>query len=177
MTAAVVFGDIETTGLTPKGGRILEIGLLAVDFPSLTIVGEYSSLAHDPGQTTEHWEEDAYKMHQRSGLLEDWLASDTTSAEARAGAVEFMRQVSEPGGPLPILGGAGVALMDHPWLAMHWPEVRACFHRYRFLDTNTFYISDTLMNGADATTPKPGTAHRALADCYASFNILLKQYT
>ncbi len=164
--ACRVFLDLETTGLDPASGRILEIGVLAVaaDAPEYAEVAAQSWVI-DPGV----FELSPYTlaMHTASGLLDDIRAGRGVSlAEAEAGLLKFLAFFGNPAPGREPIGGFS-AHFDLDWLKVHLPRVRAYFS-HRVFDGSSFRQMAIDLGRKDLVPPPEQTAHRALADCRAA---------
>ena len=161
MTRAV-FLDIETTGLYPKQGSILEIALIVVEVPRLTEVARFSTVCA-PNDWTQLQKMDpvVVKMHTESGLLAEYQAERTTPLfkAAHSEPELCVWLLNQTGGETVYLAGSNPDF-DRRWLEEHMPNLARKLH-YRNFDVNTFFILREWIAGKE----KHGTKHRALDDC------------
>lgn len=188
MTAGCwIFLDLETTGLDPSDGELLEIGLVAVN-PRLEEVAHWSSpIKPVHGDWLAKLSANAYvkEMHQNSGLLGELLGPRShlqfqagglpTLAEAETVACAFVDQfgagVDAKGRPLTIMAGANISSFDRQWLKAKMPALEARFH-YRSADTNFTFLAEQFLTGGP--TEKGETRHRALDDARQSVESVRK---
>src|SRR6266702_2139597 len=78
--------DLETTGLDPEKGRILELGILLTD-STLKKVDSRSWVIHQPPEILGGMDDWCLRQHGKSGLIADSAASkqilDQVSAQSR----------------------------------------------------------------------------------------------
>ena len=180
--------DLETTGLEPYTGLILEIGVVIID-ETLTERGGLAVLVDSPDAVA--WAKDARRrdgdggcltvaeeMHLRNGLIDELLAG--AGPTPRAGSVEAAAAVIAAGldahgicEPVPMVGSS-VRSLDAPFLEVHAPALAARF-THRTIDASAltefaFLVDrdglETVMAGL------PGSNHRTLGDCRRSLEIL-----
>jgi len=63
---SIVFFDLETTGLDPINDRIIEIGVLQVDFKTLTVTNELNLLVNQDMEISE-------KITEITGITNEML--------------------------------------------------------------------------------------------------------
>jgi len=156
----LVWVDLETTGLEPEGGSILEMAVL-ITRGNLQIVDTFSyifDLPKDPSVMDDYVTE----MHSKSGLLEDCDKGPTWRwKEATENFLERVNKFSEPK-TVPLVGST--VHFDRLWLKMHVPEIEKWFH-YRNLDVSTFQEAfERWLPDIAAKSPEPQKVHRAMAD-------------
>lgn len=157
MTRAV-FLDLETTGLWPKHGSILEIGAVVVEVPRLTKVARTVFVCR-PNDVEHIAKADAKvkQMHSESGLWADVAKATRTAAQVEPELCVWL--LNQTGGERVYLAGSNPDF-DRRWLEEHMPNLARKLH-YRNFDVNTFFILREWIAGKE----KHGTKHRALADC------------
>lgn len=174
-----IFLDLETTGLDPKGGDILEIALIAVDRRLNELAHWHSPVKPFHGDWRSRLEPRVREMHEGSGLLGE-LHSERihlkfeaggfpTREQAEAVALQFVAAYGTPpyanGSPSVHLCGAKVGGFDRRWLDEHMPKLSEAFH-YREVDSNFAFLSELFFTGQSGL--KGETRHRALDDARQS---------
>ena len=130
---ALIWIDLEMTGLKPESDSIIEIATLVTD-SSLRLIAEGPVYAiHQDEATLAKMDEWNQRQHGSSGLLARVRASRTSTAEAERGTLEFLAQHVEAGAS-PMCGNS--ICQDRRFLARYMPELEAFFH-YRNLDVST----------------------------------------
>lgn len=135
--------DLETTGLAPAQGRVLEVGIVVTD-TELNIVGRKAWLVEAIG-AEEHIGMQAFsgdegaqivhEMHKKSGLWEDLKERDRLThvtelaAEMNAFLDDYGASKADP------MCGSSVQF-DRNWLDFHFPTVTARLS-YRNIDIST----------------------------------------
>jgi oligoribonuclease len=129
----MIWIDLEMTGLDCQRDDILEIAVIVTD-------ANLNELATGPVlaiRTDEHrllnmddWNR---RTHQKSGLWQRALESDTELADAQQQVLTFLRDWVVPG-TSPMCGNS--ICQDRRFLARQMPELEAYFH-YRNLDVST----------------------------------------
>lgn len=157
--------DIETTGLDPELGKILEVGIAVTDRLHLTYeVGE--SHVINPVPDVEAVRSAAHPtvvaMHDDNGLWADAAAHGLPIAAVENLLLDFVRQWGNPG-EIPMCGSS--VHFDRAWLRKHMPRLERFFH-YRNVDVSTFKEAFRcwLPSFSEDLLPKPDGLHRALAD-------------
>lgn len=164
---ARIWIDLETTGLDPAAGFILELAAVATEAEA----PEYREVAAQawvirPAQPWLGGMSDYVRnMHIGSGLIEEVLERGVPLAEAEAGLVKFLGYFGNPApGREPIAGSS--PHFDAAWLARHMPTAR------KYWNHRTFDASSLKRFALDRGVEWPvqdgdgsgGSAHRALAD-------------
>lgn len=83
------FCDLETTGLLPLLHEIIEIGFIVTDH-ELKEISSFSRVIKPKKDPL--WQEVSYKMHERSGLLDDIPIKGVSLDHAIQDAKHFLRQ-------------------------------------------------------------------------------------
>lgn len=156
------FIDIETTGLDPAKGVVLEVGIVVTTPDLAEVAAESWVVFYDPERA------DALRsavdpkvrlMHDENGLwsaLSDDGAGTLEGVEAMA--VQFLRRHDAHAVEM---WGSTISF-DRAWLAVHLPGLHAAFH-YRNVDVRSLAIAAEMWGGlADLAEP---VAHRSVADC------------
>jgi oligoribonuclease len=165
--AALVWIDLEMTGLDPDRCKILEIATLVTN-------AELEVLAEGPDLVVHHCDEVLDGMdpwcvehHVASGLTAASRASRVELAQAEAQTLEFLRRHTVAG-ESPLCGNS--VWQDRRFLARHMPALEAFLH-YRLVDVST--VKELCRRWYPATElPKKGEAHRALDDIRESLEEL-----
>ncbi len=164
-SSALVWIDLEMTGLDPDRDRIVEIGMVVTDY-NLDVVAECEPIIVHHGQEVfDAMDEWNRKTHSRSGLIERSIASTLDVAAAEAQALAFLAEHSQKGRS-PMCGNS--ICQDRRFLYRHMSELEAFFH-YRNLDVSTLKEVAKIwkLDLGGAVFQKHGK-HEALADVLES---------
>lgn len=130
---ALIWIDLEMTGLKPESDTIIEIATLVTD-SSLQLIAEGPVFAiHQDETTLARMDEWNQRQHGSSGLLARVRASSVTLAEAEQATLAFLGQHVAKGAS-PMCGNS--ICQDRRFMARLMPELEAFFH-YRNLDVST----------------------------------------
>ncbi len=130
---ALIWIDLEMTGLKPETDRIIEIASIVTD-ADLNVVAEGPVLAiHQEDAVLAAMDEWNRRTHSASGLIERVRASDVTEAEAERLTLEFVARYVDRNRS-PMCGNS--ICQDRRFLARYMPQLEAWFH-YRNLDVST----------------------------------------
>lgn len=130
---ALVWLDMEMTGLNPDGDRIIEIAMVVTD-SQLGIVAESPSwVVHQPDAVLDGMDDWNKGTHGRSGLIDRVRASPLDEAAVEAQCLEFIRQ-HVPARTTPMCGNS--ICQDRRFMARYMPKLEDYFH-YRNLDVST----------------------------------------
>jgi len=155
--------DLETTGLDPADGEILEVAVKVTD-RHLNELVTYHSLVDPNFDIDTLFESDCdsfvREMHQKSGLY-DALKEAEKKSELNENVdfdlVQIFKEHKEDG---LYLAGSSVHF-DIRWLHHHWPQVMEQVH-HRAVDVSSTRVQMASLTGEDWVYPKKH--HRALAD-------------
>lgn len=180
----IVFIDLETTGLDPLTGSILELAAIVVD-DDLKEVARFETLVRPlPGPAGALSPFILY-MHGKSGLLAD-IFEDTANTvlrdtvprrhQAEQLVLAWLDEVApaQAGAKPAPLGGSSVHF-DRAWMKEHMPLLEKRF-AYRNVDVSTFlecsnrWTPELSRSGMDPKAPK--TPHRAMPDIQFSLDRL-----
>jgi oligoribonuclease len=133
LMSAIVWMDMEMSGLDPQTERILEVALLITD-------GELNVVAEGPNLVLHQSEELLAAMdqwntihHGQSGLTKRARESTLDEHQASAALLGFLAQHTEKKKP-PLAGNS--IHQDRRFLALYMPEVEDWLH-YRNVDVST----------------------------------------
>lgn len=156
--------DLETTGLEPTQGSILEVALIITD-NQLRVTYANSWCVEFYGDLEDEYVND---MHTQNGLLEDCRYSKHQLDDIEARMIAILSRCDER---LRIAGSS--PHFDRSWIKVHMPQLNAMLH-HQHLDVSTLRIffgaTRKPLDSLDETT------HRALADLYRDVS-LLRQFT
>ncbi len=130
---ALVWIDLEMTGLNTDTDRIIEIATIVTD-ADLNIVAQGPVLAvHQSDEVLAGMDEWNTRTHKGSGLVERVKDSALTEADAEQQTLEFL-QLYVPKGKSPLCGNS--ICQDRRFLARTMPTLEAYVH-YRNLDVSS----------------------------------------
>lgn len=172
--------DIETTGLDPEAGHILEVAVVRFDH-ELKEQGRAQLLCVDEQAVAKVAALDLdpfiLEMHGKSGLLDEineaeWDA--TVARESYKGLCDIVASWHEMlGGKQPMLGSS--VHFDRAWLKIHMPELEALFS-HRNIDASSLReyakVVDPDKYAELEKTLERQANHRAEDDVMASAELL-----
>ena len=130
---ALVWVDLEMTGLDPDRDRVIEIATIVTD-PHLEVIAEGPVLAiHQPEAVLAGMDEWNQRTHGQSGLLDRVRGSTLDEAAVAQQTIAFLSRYVQPGSS-PMCGNS--ICQDRRFMARHLPGLEAFFH-YRNLDVST----------------------------------------
>jgi oligoribonuclease len=130
---ALVWLDMEMTGLSPENDRIIEIAMVVTD-SQLNIVAESPSwVVHQSAAVLDGMDDWNKGTHGRSGLIDKVRASTFDEATIEAQCLEFIKQ-HVPARTTPMCGNS--ICQDRRFMARYMPKLEDYFH-YRNLDVST----------------------------------------
>ena len=165
---ALIWIDMEMTGLSPERDRIIEVALV-VTTPHLETVAEAPVLVvHQPDSVLDAMDSWNKSTHAKSGLIERIRASRLTEEEVEERMLAFLQPLV-PAGISPMCGNS--ICQDRRFLARWMPRLEQYFH-YRNLDVSTLKeLARRWKPEVAAGLTKQGK-HEALADIYESIDEL-----
>jgi oligoribonuclease len=130
---ALLWIDLEMTGLSPEKDRIIEIATIITD-ASLNVIAEGPVIAvHQPTAALDGMDDWNKRTHGATGLIERVKASTIDQAEAERQTLAFVSR-HVPSKRSPMCGNS--ICQDRRFLARYMPALEAWFH-YRNLDVST----------------------------------------
>jgi oligoribonuclease len=167
MANALVWIDLEMTGLQPEMDTILEIATLVTD-DQLNILAEGPNLAiHVEDSVLAAMDDWNRNQHGKSGLVARVRESQETLESAQEKTLAFLKPFCEPK-TSPLCGNS--VWQDRRFLAKYMPALEGYLH-YRLIDVSTVKELAQRWYPHMSKFPK-GDAHLALADIRASINEL-----
>ena len=164
----LIWIDLEMTGLDTVSDAIIEVAVL-VTSPQLQVLDEGLSLVvHQPDEVLDAMDEWNRRQHGQSNLIEEVRCSNLTYAEAEAETLAYLKRFALVG-KSPMCGNS--VCQDRRFLARLMPDLESFFH-YRNLDVST--LKELALRWRPEVLEGIGkdSAHRALADVYASIEEL-----
>lgn len=130
---ALIWIDMEMSGLNPETDRVLEIAIVVTD-SQLNVVAEAPVLViHQPDTVLDAMDNWNKSTHKKSGLIDKVRAATLTEAEAEAQMTAFLAQYV-PSGVSPLCGNS--VHQDRRFLVRYLPRLDAYCH-YRLIDVST----------------------------------------
>ena len=156
---ALVWIDLEMTGLDPDRCQILEIATIVTD-SELEIVGEGPDLViHQPDAVLDAMDPWCIAHHGESGLTAAVKSSRVSLDEAESLTLDFLRQHAQDG-KSPLCGNS--VCQDRRFMARHMPALERFLH-YRMIDVSS--VKELVRRWYPAVPiPKKTESHRALED-------------
>ncbi|HEX8963074.1 MAG TPA: oligoribonuclease [Rhodocyclaceae bacterium] len=165
---ALVWLDMEMTGLDPDHDRIIELAVVVTN-SQLEVVAESAVwVVHQEDAVLEGMDEWNQKTHGKSGLIAKVKASPLCEADVETQCLEFLKR-HVPAGKSPMCGNS--ICQDRRFMARHMPKLETYFH-YRNLDVSTLKELCKRWTPEIAKGVKKGGKHEALADIYESIEEL-----
>ena len=165
---ALVWLDMEMTGLNPDSDRIIEIAMVVTN-SNLEVIAEAPTwVIHQSDEVLNGMDEWNRNTHSRSGLIERVKASIMGDAEVEQQALEFVRR-HVPVRTSPMCGNS--ICQDRRFMARYMPRLEEWFH-YRNLDVSTLKELCKRWKPELAKGLKKHGRHEALADVLESIDEL-----
>lgn len=168
-SSALVWIDLEMTGLDPDADRIIEIATIITDSELNTLAEGPVIAIHQSDEILHGMDEWNTTHHYRSGLVTRVRASDYDEDKASAETLAFLEKWV-PSGASPMCGNS--ICQDRRFLAREMPKLEAYFH-YRNLDVSTLKILAQQWAPAVAKGFVKESAHLALSDIRDSIEELV----
>lgn len=166
MSSRFLWIDLETTGLDPHTGSVLEVALVGVDDddPAMPVLAQWSGVLHASEREWNQADDFVKNMHSVNGLWAECFGAPYAPGEAERTMCEFVRGSSstEPKG---IVLAGGSVHFDLAWVRVHFPTFAKCLS-HRVFDVSTLKAAERTW-GAEFADIK-ANEHRALSDVLAS---------
>jgi oligoribonuclease len=160
--------DMEMSGLSPEGDRVLEVAIVVTDSQLNTVAEAPVKVVHQSDAVLDAMDAWNKSTHRKSGLIDRVRASTQDEAQVEAEMIAFLAQYV-PENASPMCGNS--ICQDRRFLARHMPKLEAFFH-YRNLDVSTLKeLAKRWKPGIMGGLTKHGK-HEALADIYESIEEL-----
>jgi len=161
---ALVWLDMEMTGLNPDTDRIIEIAMVVTDAGLNTVAESPAWVVHQSDAVLDGMDEWNKNTHGRSGLIEKVKASTLSVAEVETQCLAFIKS-HVPERISPMCGNS--ICQDRRFMARYMPKLEAYFH-YRNLDVSTLKELCKRWKPELAKGVVKNGKHTALADIYES---------
>jgi oligoribonuclease len=165
----LIWIDLEMTGLSPVGDRIIEIAVVVTDAQVTQRIEGPVLAVHQSDAALDAMDAWNKGTHGRSGLIERVKSSLFDDAAAEALVIDFLKRYV-PVGKSPMCGNS--ICQDRRFLANYMPALEAFFH-YRNVDVSTLKELARRWKPAVLDGFKKAQAHTALADIHESIDELL----
>jgi oligoribonuclease len=131
----LTFVDLETTGLEPRAGHILELGVIITDDFLVELDRRSWPILPTIGRHPELWQMNAYvtEMHYASGLIENVMIAGRPLGEVVADATEWIGDTHA--GSMALMAGNSIHF-DRSWIKLRMPRLDAAFG-YRMVDVSS----------------------------------------
>ena len=161
---ALIWLDMEMTGLNPDTDRIIELAMVVTDSQLNTVAESPAWVVHQTGATLDAMDDWNKNTHGRSGLIAKVQASTLDEAEVEAQALAFIK-LHVPARVSPMCGNS--ICQDRRFMARYMPQLEDYFH-YRNLDVSTLKELCKRWKPELAKGVVKNGKHTALADIYES---------
>jgi oligoribonuclease len=159
---ALLWIDLEMTGLDPEKQRIIEAAAIITGWDLEPIV-EYHSVIKQPPAVLRGMDDWCRKQHGASGLLKA-MENGIDELEAESELVELVSRHCEQ----PILLAGNSVHYDRRFIRRYWPRLEKLLH-YRMLDVSAWKV---VMSGKYGIVFRKPETHRALEDIKGSIEEL-----
>ena len=170
MREELVWIDCEMTGLDLKSDKLIEIAALVTD-ADLNVLGDgIDVVIHADQEDLSGMVEVVAKMHSKSGLDKEVLASDIDMATAETMVLDYIGEHVKQPKTAPLAGNS--IATDRSFIARDMPALDSFLH-YRMIDVSS--IKELCRRWYPRIyfgQPTKGLAHRALADIQESIREL-----
>jgi oligoribonuclease len=165
---ALVWLDMEMTGLNPDSDRIIELAMVVTN-SNLEVIAEGPVwVVHQSDAVLDGMDEWNRNTHGRSGLTAKVKVSTADEASVENAALDFLK-LHVPRLASPMCGNS--ICQDRRFMARYMPKLEDWFH-YRNLDVSTLKELCKRWKPELAKGLKKHGRHEALADIYESIDEL-----
>lgn len=154
----ILWCDVETTGLDPMVGKLLEVGLVMTDKNLEQIGAIRTVIHHDPDDLYPLMNDFVLQMHTDNNLINDVEQSDAPLFAAERELVLNVLAWSPLDGYKPLPMGGSTPQFDRAWLKVHMPFLFRLFN-HRHVDLSSVCAGLGIKKPNQDATP-----HRALED-------------
>ena len=158
----LVWIDLETTGLDPSRGLVLEVGVIITDLGLCEFARRSVVFRHPRQEILEVIDDVPLRMHAASGLLLECFAADGVEGVPTWASwhqvIDLVTAHRRRGFRLHLAGSS--VHFDRAWLAEHCPALLELCH-HRILDVSGYLVAFPGLLGDYSSRP---VAHRAIAD-------------
>jgi oligoribonuclease len=165
---ALVWLDMEMTGLDPDRDRIIELALVVTDSQLNTVAEGPVWVVHQTDAALDAMDSWNKGTHGKSGLIDKVKASTLAEADVEQQALAFLKEWV-PQRTSPMCGNS--ICQDRRFMARYMPALEAYFH-YRNLDVSTLKELCKRWKPEVAKGLVKQGKHEALADIYESIDEL-----
>jgi oligoribonuclease len=167
--SAIVWMDMEMSGLDPDNDRILEVAVLVTD-GELDVIAEGPNLiVHQPDEVLNAMDEWNTRHHGQSGLTQRVRESMVDESQVSAALLEFLAEHTEKK-KAPLAGNS--IHQDRRFVARYLPEVEEWLH-YRNVDVSTIKeLAQRWYPKQYSGRPAKKGSHRAMDDLMESIDEL-----
>ena len=167
--SAIVWMDMEMSGLEPETERILEVAVLVTD-GELSVVAEGPNLVlHQPDEVLEAMDEWNTTHHGQSGLTQRVRESTIDEAQASEALLAFLEEHTKKK-KAPLAGNS--IHQDRRFVARYLPQVEDWLH-YRNVDVSTIKeLARRWYPKQYSGRPTKKGSHRAMDDLMESIEEL-----
>ncbi len=165
---ALVWMDLEMTGLDPEKERIIEMATIITDYDLNTIAEGPVIVLHQPQSLLDSMDEWNTRTHTKTGLVNKVKASRITERQAEIETLDFIQRHTLKN-RAPLCGNS--ICQDRRFLYKYMPELSEWLH-YRNIDVSSFkevarYWAPSIVPGFEKRA-----AHQALDDIKESIEEL-----
>lgn len=165
---ALIWIDMEMSGLNPETDRVLEVAIVITDAQLNTVAESPALVVHQPDSVLDAMDNWNKSTHKKSGLIDRVKASTMSDADVEDRMVEFLARYV-PAGVSPICGNS--VHQDRRFLVKYMPKLDAYFH-YRLIDVSTLKELTRRWKPEVLTGMVKHGKHEALADIHESIEEL-----
>ncbi|NND81524.1 MAG: oligoribonuclease [Gammaproteobacteria bacterium] len=133
-TDALVWMDLEMTGLDPESDRIIEMATIITDGDLRTIAEGPVLVIHQPTELLDNMDEWNTRTHNKTGLVNKVKASRVTERQAEIETLDFIQRHTLRN-RAPLCGNS--ICQDRRFLYKYMPELSEWLH-YRNVDVSSF---------------------------------------